>query len=115
MNSKETGTYSTIKSLEFSISIYGTQMEIYKPDDNAEPEDWEVIDVVPFYRVCMTRGKGDSSVRKFLEGPNSYDLESFNKVLDAILVELKIEALKNFERLEKPHDRIDNWKLRPIQ
>jgi hypothetical protein len=101
-----------IPRLRFSITINGCQGEVYKPIEGVDHDYWPVIDVVPFYRAHLEIGEDSALRRIMLEGPSSHDQESFNKLLDRIFIEIRIEVLKQFERLEKPHDRMDAWKDR---
>lgn len=101
----------TMKEIVFTIALSAHEGPLQEPIAGKDPEEWPTIDYIQFYRASL---KDQSDGRLFLEGPHKINREAFDALLERVFIEAKIQALKQFYDLEKPHERFDAWKSRQL-
>jgi len=94
-----------MKHLAYGIDIHAIQSDIYDPIEGVDCDEWQLKDVVPSWRAILT----NEGTRRILEGPDSHSREAFSKMVDTVCEVIKMNALEQYDRLEKPHDRIDSF------
>ena len=100
-----------MRNIKITLTLSARQIEVFKEESiTGDSDDLEIEDLVGTYRVDLMDNSDASYKHKTLEGPLDYKMESFEKVVDAALVEMKFQIMRRFGELDKPDDLIKSFR-----